>query len=247
MVGLALRDSLPRLLGLTALGALFLLAGGVSRVFLVGDEGRVEIGRLFLVGGYPLASGLLLLGWLLGRFPVIAALVLTAGIFSRDRERGWVRLVASRPVSIPAVYGLRLATLLSLAFVLSALVMPLFDLLMLGQWAGYATFVLIMANLAVYGGLTALLSVWFRADAWIALLLALAGLVFDAAVRADVGIPAGPRDVVGFLLPPQSAILRLEQAFGAVQPVPWDAFAYAVGYGVAAILLAYLSLRVREI
>ncbi len=243
----ALRDARPRLLGLVAFGALFLAAGAASRLFLVGPEGRVEVGRLFAVGGYPLASVLLLLGWLLGRYPMIATLVLTAGLFSRDCERGYARLYLTRPVSPLALYGTRLAALLLLAVALSALFMPAFDLLMLGTWAGPATLVLITAEVLVYGGLTALLSVWTRGDAWIALFLAALALVWNAALGGGVAVPPGPRRFIGLVLPPQGALLRLESAFGAVAPIPWDAFLYAAGWGSVLLVLAGVAVRRREV
>ncbi len=242
-----LRDLAPRLLGLIAFAALFLVSGALARTFLIGPEGRVEIGGLLRSGGYPLASGLLLLGWLLGRFPVIAVLVLAAGLFSRDRAEGWARLYYARPVAPLAIYGLRLLLVAALAFALSAVVMPAFDLLMLGRWAGWATLVLAAANIAVYGGLTALLSVWTRADAWITLLLALAALVWNAVLRAGIAVPPGPRELITFVLPPQGAILQLESAFGSLEPIPWTAFWYTLGYGAVALALAWLSLRRREV
>lgn len=242
-----LRDLGPRLIGLVAFAALFLASGGLAHAFLIGPDGRVQIGGLLRSGGYPLASGLLLLGWLLGRFPVIAVLVLAAGIFSRDRAEGWARLYYSRPTSPVAIYGLRLLLVCVLAFALSALIMPAFDLLMLGRWAGAATLVLIAANIAVYASLTALFSVWTRADAWIALLLVLTALVWNAVLRAGIPVPPGPRELITFVLPPQGAILQLESAFGSQEPIPWSAFEYAVGYGLVTLALAWLSLRRREV
>ena len=47
------------------------------------------------------AAGLILLiGWLVGRFPMIAALVLMQGAFSSDRAAGYARLYAVRPRSL---------------------------------------------------------------------------------------------------------------------------------------------------
>jgi len=208
----------------------------------------VDADRLYLLGGYPLVSALLLLGWLLGRFPLLATLVLVSGVVSRDRTEGFARLYAVRPVAPLAVYGTRFAVLAALAFGISAILLPAFDLLMLGTWAGPATLVLIFANVVLFGGLTALLSVWTRGDGWIALLLALAALVWDALRSAGaLPFPPGVRDFVAFVLPPQAALFRLEEAFGAIEPIPWDAFLYVVGYGVVMLVLAALSLRRREV
>lgn len=237
-----------RLLALGALCLVFLMAALLASLFLRDEHGDVHIDSLFVVGGYPAASGLLLIGWLIGRLPLIALLVLMTGVISDDRANGVARLVAVRPVSPVLVYGVRIALLGAIAFLVSALVMPLFDVLMLGEWAGPATLVLIAAYVVAYGGLIAFLSTWTRGDAWLALLLAIVALVWAAFDRAAV-IPVAPvlGDIIGFLLPPQPALFQLEGAFAQIEPIPWDAFAYCVGYGVFFLILAGLSLRQREI
>ena len=92
-------------------------------------------------------------------------------------------------------------------------------------------------------------AVWTRADAWIALLLAVAALVWDGLRSAGVlaQVPAGARDVVTFLLPPQALLYRIEEAFGNIQPIPWDAFLYVAGYGLTALALAAVALYRREV
>lgn len=237
-----------RLFALGALGLVFLLAAGAAAAFLKDEGGTVHIDALFTVGGYPAASALLLIGWLVGRLPLIAVLVLMAGLVSDDRDSGLARLVAVRPLSPVVVYGTRFALLSAIAFALCAIVMPGFDLLMLGEWAGAGTIVLIAAYLVAYGGLVAFLSVWTRGDAWVALILALIALLWSALDRAAV-MPVAPAlaDLIGFLLPPQPALLELEGAFGELEPIPWDAFAYCIGYGAFFLVLAGLSLAHREV
>jgi hypothetical protein len=246
---LALRARRRRVLALLAFAGVFLAAAITARLLVRrGEGGHVEMDLLFEVGGYPLVSALLLLGWILGRYPLVATLVMLAGVASEDRTEGYARLYAVRPTSLYRIYAARAALLAAVAFVISAALLPVFDLLMLGTWAGPATLVLILAYVIVYGGMVALLSVWTRGDAWIALLLALLSLVWDALLRADaLAIPPGVRDVVTFVLPPQAAFLELEEAFGALYPIPWDAFAYVAGYGVVLWLLAAASLRWREV
>jgi hypothetical protein len=80
---------------LRALRLRFALLGGLAAV-LVGSAAlarllssgsdHVELDRIFELGGTTLASAFLLLGWLVGRFPLIATLVLFAGFFSHDRD-----------------------------------------------------------------------------------------------------------------------------------------------------------------
>ena len=237
-----------RLLALGGLCFVFLLAAAASAAFLKDEHGDVHIDALFAVGGYPAASALLLLGWLLGHLPLIAVLMLMAGVIGEDRDNGLARLVAVRPVSPLAVYGTRFALLGAIAFVACGVVMPAFDLLMLGTWAGPATLVLILAYVAAYGGLMAFLSAWTRGDAWLALMLAILAIVWSAFERAAT-LPLAPALArpVGFLLPPQPALFELENAFAELQPIPWDAFAFCVGYGVFFLLLAGLSVVRREV
>jgi hypothetical protein len=245
---LELRARRKRLIALAAFAGLFLAAGLTARLLVADGHGHVDADQLFLVGGYPLVSALLLLGWLLGRFPLIATLVLMAGIVSDDRATGHARIYAVRPTSPHAIYGARFLTLAATAFVFSALLLPAFDLLLLGTWAGPATLILILANVLAFGGLVTILSIWTRADAWIALFLTLGALVWNALRSADrLTIPIGARDLITFLLPPQASLLRLEDAFGSLQPIPWDAFWYVTGYGAMLILAAGLLLRQREI
>ncbi len=248
MAGLALRSRRRRVLALVAFAALFLAAALTGRLIATGQEGGVEMGQLFLVGGYPLVSALLLLGWVLGRFPLIATLVLLAGLVSDDRRDGYLRAYAVRPTSLVRVYGTRWLLLVGVAFVLSIVLMPLFDLIMLGKVAGFAYVPLILAYVVAYGGLTALLSVWSRGDAWIALLVAIFALVWNALLTTGTlaGAPPGVTQVITFLVPPQSQFLRLEGAFANIQPIPWDAFFLIGAYGVLALVAAAASLSLRE-
>jgi hypothetical protein len=248
LAGLTVRSHRRRILGLVAFVAIALAAASAARILVADEHGHVNADQLFLLGGYPAVSALLLLGWLLGRFPLIATLVLMAGLVSHDHAEGYARLYAVRPLSPVRVYGTRFVVLGGLAFAVSAVLLPAFDLLLLGTWAGPATLVLILANVLVFGALTAFLSVWTRGDAWIALLLGLAALVWQALRDAGrLAVPPGVRDVVSFILPPQAALFRLEEAFGDVAPIPWDAFVYAAGYGLVLLVIAALALRRREL
>lgn len=244
---LELRARQRRLLALLAFAGLFLLTAATAAL-LAHEEGHVELETLFLIGGYPLISGVLLIGWLLGRFPLVATLVLMSGIVAADRDDGHARILAARPAAPAAVYGLRFLVLAGLAFVLSATLMPLFDLLMIGAWAGPALLVLILAHVVVWGSLTTLLSVFTRLDAWLVLLLALFAMVWGA--LREVGMlpvvaPIG--DIIAFILPPQAQLFALESAFAGIEPIPWDALWYCVGYGVVALLLAGWAVGRREI
>lgn len=248
LASLTIRSRRRRVAALLAFAVLFLAAALTGRFLATGPEGGVEVGQLFVVGGYPLVSALLLLGWILGRFPLIATLVLLAGFIADDRRDGYLREYAVRPVSLVRVYGVRWLSLTGVAFAISVALMPLFDLLMLGRTAGFAYVPLILAYVVAYGGLTALLSVWTRGDAWITLLVAVFALVWNALLGAGTlgGTPPGITQVITFLVPPQSQFLRLEGAFANIQPIPWDAFGIVCVYGALALVLAGVSLAARE-
>jgi hypothetical protein len=246
---LTLRSRARRILGLAAFGMIFLAAGATARIFTGDEHGHVELDQLFALGGTTLVSALLLLGWLIGRFPLIAALVLMAGIFSGDRADGYTRLYAVRPRSMVLLYGARFVLLALVAFLLSAVLMPLFDVIVLGEWSQPALFTLIAAQVIVFGTLTALLSTVTRADAWIALFLGITALVWDALRRIDFvqAAPSALRETVSVMLPPQGALMRIEMAFATMQPVPWDAFIYIVLYGALVLLVTGIVLNRRSI
>jgi hypothetical protein len=248
-LSLSLRTRARRIAGLGAFGALFLVAAATARVFTGSAHGHVEVEQLFELGGTTLVSALLLLGWLIGRFPMIATLVLMSGVFSDDRAHTYARLYAVRPRSLLALYGARTLLFATIAFALSALLIPGFDLLILNEWSGTGVFALIAAQILVYGSITALLSVATRADAWVALFLGLLATVWYALRRMDVVQQAAPliRETVSVLLPPQGALLRVEGAFAAGQPVPWDALLYVALYALLVLILAGTALTRREI
>jgi hypothetical protein len=247
-LGTMLRARSRRVIGLLAFGGLFLLAGVTARV-VAGHEGHVEAERLFLIGGYPLVSVLLLLGWLIARFPMIAALVLLSGVISEDRASGFARLVHVRPRSRLVYYGTRVSVFALLAFVVSSIVVPLFDFLILGRWSGWAAVAVIGAHVLVYGSVTVLFSVFTRADAWIALFVALFAIVWDAlrTAGAVANAPPGVREALTLLLPPQGALNAIEAAFAQMQPVPMPALGLVAFYSLLLVVIAGLLLERREI
>jgi hypothetical protein len=246
---LSLRMRARRIVGLGAFGLLFLAAGATARIFTGSDHGHVELERLFELGGTTLVSALLLLGWLIGRFPMIATLVLMSGVFSDDRERGHARLYAVRPRSMLLLYGSRMMLYAVIAFLMSVILIPAFDLLILNEWSGRGVFALIGAQILIYASLTALLSVLTRADAWFALFLGLLATVWYALRRMDFFQSAAPavRETVSVLLPPQGALLRIESSFAAAQPAPADAMLYIAIYALLVLILAGVALSRREI
>lgn len=248
MILLFLRSRLRRIIALVAFAFLFLFSALTARMLVGTEHGQVEIGNLYMVGGYPLVSALLLLGWLIGRFPLIAILALMAGIVSADRRDGTMRLYAARPTSLAKLYLTKFAVAALVAFVISTVLMPSFDLILLARWAGPNTFVLITSYILVYGALTFFLSVWLRGDVWVTAILAIVAMLWDAMLRSGriAGTAPGFRELITILLPPQSALFRLETAFGAEAATPWGAFAFVVAYGVILTIAALVSLRLRE-
>jgi hypothetical protein len=248
MLGLFLRTRMKRVFALLGFAMLFVIAGVTARTMAGVEGGHVEMGDLLQMGGYPLVSTLLLLGWVLGRYPLIATLVLMAGIVSDDRTSGMSRLYSVRPTSLVGIYVRRYLAVAVISFAMSALLLPGFDLLLLGEWAGAATLVLIVSYIAVYGSMCFLLSVWVRHEVWVALGLSIAAMLWDALLRSGKLAAAAPgiREVVAIVLPPQGALFQIESAFGAIQPIPWDSFAYIMAYAAILLVAAIVSMRIRE-
>ncbi|CAN5608756.1 hypothetical protein BH23GEM10_BH23GEM10_07640 [soil metagenome] len=246
---LTLRERRRRLIGLAAFGLLFMLAGLAARVLTTGEHGHMEMDVLFELGGSTLVSALLLLAWLVGRFAIVASLVLMAGVFSDDRAAGYTRLYAARPRSIIALYGARYLMLSVIAFAMAAVLMPLFDYALLGEWIGWSVFIMITAQVIVFGAVTALFSVMTRADGWAALFVGLLALVWDGLRRIEFFQTSAPfvRETVSVLLPPQGALMRIESAFATRLPMPWDAFLYVVVYGSLVLIIAGIAASRREI
>jgi hypothetical protein len=246
---LTLRSRMRRLAGLAAFGLLFLAAGATARIFTGGEHGHIEMDQIFALGGTTLVSALLLLGWLVGRFPLIAAVVLMAGIFSDDRARGHARIYAVLPPSPVLLYGARFVLLACVAFLMSAVLLPLFDVVVLGELPHATVFALIGGQIIVFGTLTALLSTLMRADAWAALFVGMAGIVWDGLRRVELvaALPPALRQTVSVMLPPQGALARIETAFASLQPVPWDAVLYVSLYGALLLVIAGAILARREI
>lgn len=242
---LGLKEHEKRIGLLVAFAVLFIISGFITRVLVGGPEGHIEFDQLLMMGGYPVVSAVLLLGWLLGRYPLIAALVLTSGIISSDREQRYLRLYTVRPGSRIGLYAQRFLLMTAIAFVLSAILLPIFDVLMLGKWAGPGTLVLIYSYVIVYGALTTLLSVWLRADAWIALGLGMIATIWSAMGRAGIleKAPPGIREIITFVLPPQGALFAIEQAYGAEQPIPAGPVLYVTAYAVVALIATAVFFR----
>jgi hypothetical protein len=237
-----------RIAGLLAFAALFIIAGMAARA-IAGREGHVEMSELLGLGNYPLMSALVVMAWLLSRFPLIATLVLLTGIVSADRTRGYTRIYAVRPASLLAIYGPRTIALIAIAFGISAILLPLVDVIVAGQWAGPTTLVVSACYVIVYSGVVVLLSVFFRSEGWIALSLAISAMLWDALRRSGflAESPPGVREVVSFILPPQGPLFRIETAYAELQPMPWTDVAYVIGYGLVLLLAAAVFVGDREV
>lgn len=245
-----------RMAALVLAALLLLAAGAVAAAVSRGPEGHVEIAPLLERGGAWLVSGLIFIGWLVGRFPMVAVLTMAGGAFRGGRARpdGAPSRSAGMPggagkASVPrGGVALRLGTAAAAAFLLSAVLLPVFDLVMLTAWGGLATLVFILAQVAVYGSLTAFAALWTRWDGWLALVLGAAAMGWHRLAEAGHA-PTWPvlADLVAFVLPPRAALVALEDAFPGIQPIPWTALAYALGYAVAVLLVTALIARRRGI
>lgn len=245
---LELRRQQRRILGLLAFGGVFIAAAATARL-LAGEQDHVEFDRLMQIGGYPMVSALLLTGWLVGRFPLIAAVVLMDGVFSDTERNGLARLLEVRRLSPLHTLALRVLLALLLALVVSLVVLPAFDLIMLGHLPAHQLYVLALGYVLAFGALTALLSTLTHYEAWVALFLAIVAMIWHALLRAGTLATAPPlmREAVTVLLPPQGALLQLEQAFAGDLAVPWFALGYIAVYAALLLVIAGVIAVKREI
>jgi hypothetical protein len=238
-----------RIAALFAFGLLYIAAAVAVRTIGMGEHGQVEPDKLYAVGGTPLMSAFLLLGWTIGRYPLVIILVLVAGLFSNDVNAGYTRLYAATRARLLTLYGMRLALLMVTSFVLSCLLLPIFDFIILGQLAGAQFYLLIAAYILVFGSLTALFSVFTRADAWMTIFVWVTAMIWHSMLRGGLllRVPAAITQTVSVFLPPQAALNTIEDAFGNAQAVPWGAFLYVCMYAALVLLIAGLALSRREI
>jgi hypothetical protein len=249
LVWLELYTRRKRIAALLGFGALYLVGALTIRAIGLGEHGQVEPEALFQFGGYPLVSAFLLSGWSIGRYPLVIILVLVAGLVSTDIHAGYARIYAVTRARIVALYGFRLALLMVLAFVMSAVLLPIFDYIILGKPSSPQLFVLVTAYILVFGSLTAFFSVWSRGDAWWTLAVWISAMVWAAMKRGGLlaHSPPGVAEVVSVLLPPQAALNTIEDAFGNMQPTPWGAFFYICMYALLVLLAGGFILSRREI
>src|SRR5690606_8214888 len=99
-----------------------------------------------------------------------------------------------------------------------------------------------------FGALTFLLSVWTRADAWIAVLLSMLAMVWYSLRRGDLlaGVAPGLREIITLLLPPHGAILEIEQAYAQGLVLAWGGAMIVLVSAALAMLLGCVGLTDRE-
>lgn len=237
MIPVLLRDMAPRLL-LVALVAFFfyLLEPGFHR-----HEGPMDPSLVAELGPVGIAATLANLAGL-------AVLILLGGFVSGDRRNGYYRMYFAHPVSPLAFYGLRWALGVLLALLAAAVFLVVGQVAAWGGFrGGWTGLFLALLSAITYGGVLAFLSATLRkGDAWVAILL----FVFTYFWLWVLGLGAEPftpgvRQVITFLLPPQTALQDVYTGLVAGM-VDWGAAAYAAGYGLFWLVAAGVMLRVRE-
>lgn len=237
MIPVLLRGMLPRLGVVALLGvAFYYLEPGLHRH---GEDVPED---------FFLDLGALGISATLANYAGLSMLVLLGGFVSTDRRRGYYRLYFAHPTRPAALYGLR--WLLGLA----AAMLAATSFLVLGQMMGWGAFEggwsgLYLAFLAAvaYGGMIAFLSVLLpRGDAWVALVLFVANYFWLQAVALGAQpLPPVLNELVPLLLPPQ---LALSDVYDGILrgEVAWGASAFAAGYGVFWLAMAWLLLRLKD-
>ncbi|MEO5511318.1 MAG: hypothetical protein ABIV28_06200 [Longimicrobiales bacterium] len=238
-----------RIAALLLFGLLYLIGALTVRAVGIGEHGQVEPDALQNFGGYPLVSAFLLLGWSIGRYPLVIILVLVGGLFSTDAYAGYARLYAATRVRLITLYGFRLALLMVVAFVMSSVLLPIFDFIILGKLSSPQLLVLVGCYILVFGSITALFSVFTRADAWCTLFAWITAMIWAALGRGGfvTNVPDAVVQGITVVLPPQHALNAIEDAFGNVMPTPWGAVLYVCMYAALMLLVSGYLLSRREI
>jgi hypothetical protein len=236
MIPVLLRDLRWRMLGLAVIAwLLYLLEPGFHQHGAPAPEEAVALGAIGVSATLSYFAGL-------------SMIVLLAGFISSDRREGYTRIFFSHPTRPLALYALRWAI---------ALVVTLFGataFLVIGQmiaWGevrgGWSGLLLALVSAVIYGGLMAFLSAALpRGDAVVALVLFLPTFVPQLLALALAPLPAGVRQAILLLLPPQTALQSIWQAL-LEGSVAWPALAFAAGYGVLWILASIAALRARDL
>jgi hypothetical protein len=108
---------------------------------------------------------------------------------------------------------------------------------------------LMAAYILVFGSLTALFSVFTRADAWVAVFTWIAAMIWHSLLRGGAldRVPGSVIQIVSAVMPPQGALNTIEDAFANTQAAPWGAFLYVCMYAALVLLIAGLAMSRREI
>lgn len=234
MTRMRLRELAPRLLLVIAAGWLFYQLEPAFHVHGAEVEDPLDVS--------PAAVGATL-SYLAG----FATIVLLAGFISDDRRRGYAPVYLSHPVSPLGFYSRRWGLSVALALAAAVVFFLLGQLVAWGEirggWSGLS---LALMSAVVYGGIMAFLSaVLPRGDAWVAFLLFLPTLVPQVTAQLQQAMPAGGSRLLTFVLPPQAAFQSVYEWILTGTPAP-GALAYALGYGLAWLLVGGLVVQVRE-
>ena len=192
----------------------------------------------------PVEIAARLLRGLVGTLVFLGTFFATNGIVANDRKQGTYKFLFAKPVSPPryyatvfAVYGVGLVVVtLALLGVWAIIVRPMFP---------PELFVIVFAMYLAYGGIGFLLSAAFRYD-WMSLVTVFLVAKVAWSWWADV---SGPRHWLLYLLPP----VHLADSVYAVvlrdssTAIPWGAFAWLVGYGLACFVVGILVIRKRPL
>lgn len=235
MIAVVLRDLRWRLVFLT----------GVALVFYLQEPGFHQH-----EGFNPdaLALGALGISATLSNFAGLAMIILLSGFISTELRDGYTRVHLSYPVTPLGYYGLRWGVAYAIAIAGSAVFLVVGQVVAWGSFlGGWQGLLLPVLSALIYGAVMALLSgAGVRMDATIAFIILLLPAVFPELVSAMLGLlTPSLSGLVNAVLPPQNALSDIWDGLLA-GAIPWDAAAYAGGYGAAVLATAALILRLRE-
>lgn len=236
MIPIFLRDLVPRLVVVALAGVMFyMLDPAFHQHEAVATELVADLGPLGLSATLANLSGL-------------AMLILLSGFIATDRRRGYYRIYFSHPTKPLAYYGTKWALALVLAMTAAALFLVLGQLFAWGEIrGGLPGLWLAFLSAVAYGGLIAFLSALLpRADGWVAALLFIFTYIWLQALALGATPLSAPiRQVLNFILPPQTA---LQDVYSAIVGggTAWGAAAFVLGYGIVWLVAAALLVKFRE-
>jgi hypothetical protein len=174
---------------------------------------------------------------------IVGPTLATLRIVSKDRRSGEIRILFSRPISVPAYYGLSLA-MNGLGFMLVSAILWIVFVVCFSRPESSNYLPMMLLSYIFFGGLQFLLSVMWRYD-----FLAFTATYIAGAMAWDVVTSSGTQGWLGrahvfvsFLPPVKRHAEIVAGIVGSGPPPAWQDLLWVGGYGTCCIGLALVLL-----